>query len=103
VRELGEFFVGPWPPGSLRHPDVARTAAEAVDLAVTDLRFERLRTVFDDVGAVVYFLRLVVWIVPGFTVAAYRDRLRDLHEQIVRDGPFVAHATRFLIEATKPA
>ncbi len=53
-------------------------------------------------GAVVYFLRLVVWIVPDFTVAAYRDRLRDLHEQIARDGPFVAHATRFLIEATKP-
>ena len=102
VRELGEYFVGPWPAGSLRDPDVARTAAEAAGLTVTDLRFERLRTVFDDVGAVVYFLRLVVWIVPGFTVAAYRDRLRDLHEQIERDGPFVAHATRFLIEATKP-
>jgi len=42
-----------------------------------------------------------VWIVPGFTVAAYRERLRDLHEQIGRDGPFVAHASRFLIEAVK--
>jgi SAM-dependent methyltransferase len=102
VRELGELFAGPWPAGSARDPEVARAAAEAAGLEVTDLRFERLRTVFDDVGAVVYFLRLVVWIVPGFTVAAYRDRLRDLHEQIERDGPFVAHATRFLIEATKP-
>ena len=57
---------------------------------------------FDDIGAVVYFLRLVIWIVPGFTVERYRDRLRALHEQIQRDGPFVAHASRFLIEATKP-
>jgi SAM-dependent methyltransferase len=103
VRELGELFVGPWPAGSARDPEAARRAADAAGLTVTDLRVERLRTVFDDVGAVVYFLRLVVWIVPGFTVAAYRDRLRDLHEQIERDGPFVAHASRFLIEATKPS
>jgi SAM-dependent methyltransferase len=101
VRELGELFTGPWPSESPRDPDTARRAAEAAGLTVRDLRLERLRTVFADVGAVVYFLRLVVWIVPGFTVARYRDRLRDLHEQIQRDGPFVAHATRFLIEATK--
>jgi hypothetical protein len=51
---------------------------------------------------VVYFLRKVIWMVPGFTVEQYRDRLRELHEQINRDGPFVAHTTRFLIEARKP-
>jgi hypothetical protein len=53
------------------------------------------------VGAVVYFLRLVVWTVPGFTVEKYRSRLESLHDQIERDGPFVAHAGRFLIEAVK--
>jgi len=68
---------------------------------VEDLRHERLRTVFYDVGAVVYFLRLVVWIVPGFTVERFSARLRTLHEQIERDGSFVAYATRFLIEASK--
>ena len=67
-----------------------------------DLREERLRTVFNDVGAVVYFLRLVIWIVPGFTVEGFRDRLRELHENIQRHGPFVAHASRFLIEAKRP-
>jgi hypothetical protein len=40
--------------------------------------------------------------VPGFTVAKYRDRLGELHELIEREGPFVAHSTRFLIEARKP-
>jgi hypothetical protein len=67
-----------------------------------DLRLERLRTEFHDVGAVIYFLRLVVWIVPGFTVERFRDRLRTLHDRIERDGPFVAHATRFLVEARRP-
>jgi hypothetical protein len=50
----------------------------------------------------VHFLRKVLWTVPGFTVDAYREQLVRLHEQIQRDGPFVAHSQRFLIEATKP-
>lgn len=41
--------------------------------------------------------------VPGFTVDAHRDRLRALHDRIEAEGPFVAHSTRFLIEARKPA
>src|SRR5436853_355682 len=101
VRELSEFMLGPLPSGSKRDPELARRAAQAAGLAVEDLRHERLRTVFYDVGAVVYFLRLVVWIVPGFTVERFSARLRTLHEQIERDGPFVAYATRFLIEASK--
>ena len=70
---------------------------------VTDLREQSLRVVFNDVGAVVYFLRKVLWTVPGFSVAGYRGPLRRLHEQIQSEGPFVAHAQRFLIEARKPA
>ena len=73
-----------------------------MSVVVTDLRHERPRTEFYDVGAVVYFLRLVVWIVPGFTVTGYRSRLKDLHDQIQRDGVFRTTASRFVIEARKP-
>jgi len=45
----------------------------------------------------------VVWMVPGFTVEQYRGELRALHDRIHSEGPSVAHATRFLIEARKPA
>jgi SAM-dependent methyltransferase len=103
VRELSEFMLGPLPAGSKRDPELARQAAEAAGLVVEDLRHERLRTVFCDVGAVVYFLRLVVWIVPGFTVERFHDRLRAMHQRIERDGSFVTFASRFLIEASKPA
>jgi len=57
---------------------------------------------FDDVAAVVVFLRKVIWIVPDFTVSRYRGRLAALHARIERDGPFTAHSERFLIEAVKP-
>jgi SAM-dependent methyltransferase len=103
VFELVEFFLGPQPEAvrRKRHPDDARTAAEAAGLEVVDLRTAELRTEFRDVGAVVWFLRKVIWMVPGFTVDAYLPQLRTLHERIERDGPFTATTTRFLIEARK--
>ncbi|WP_262705528.1 MULTISPECIES: class I SAM-dependent methyltransferase [Streptomyces] len=105
VFELVEYFLGPQPEEvrRKRHPDDARWAAEAAGLKVEDLRSESLRTEFFDVGAVIYFLRKVIWMVPGFTVDQYRDRLRQLHDQIQSEGPFVTHTARFLIEARKPA
>jgi SAM-dependent methyltransferase len=104
VGELTEFMMGPLPPDdseSEREPELARAAAQAAGLTVTDLRSASLRTEFCDVGAVVYFLRKVIWIVPGFTVESYQAKLRELHEHIQRNGPFLATTTRFLIEAVK--
>ena len=66
------------------------------------MRMERMRAEFFDVGAVIYFLRKVIWTVPDFTIDRYRGRLREMHERIETDGPFVAHSTRLLVEARKP-
>ncbi|MDQ3456529.1 MAG: SAM-dependent methyltransferase, partial [Actinomycetota bacterium] len=76
--------------------------AEAAGLQIVEQRLERLRMEFFDIGAVVYFLRKVIWIVPGFAVELYRDRLLALHRRIDADGVFVAHSTRMLVEARKP-
>lgn len=105
VFELVEHFLGPLPAeqSSNRHPDRERADAEAAGLEVVDVRAERLRMEFHDIAAVVHFLRKVVWMVPGFTVEAYLPQLRALHERIESDGSFVAHSTRHLFEARKPA
>ncbi|MEV5907706.1 methyltransferase domain-containing protein [Streptomyces chartreusis] len=104
VFELVEYFLGPQPEEVRggRDPEQERADAEAAGLEIVDLRAEELRIEFHDIAAVVHFLRKVVWMVPGFTVEAHRTRLRDLHEQIESDGPFVAHSTRHLFEARKP-
>lgn len=102
VFELVEFFLGPQPAARReRRPEDESAAAEAAGLEVVEVRQERLRMEFHDIGAVIYFLRKVVWMVPGFTVAAHRETLRRLHEHIGAEGPFVAHSARFLIEARK--
>jgi SAM-dependent methyltransferase len=101
-HELYEFMMGPQPGNEARSTDLAVARAEAAGLVVADLREQELRVVFTDVAAVVYFLRKVLWTVPGFTVAGYRDQLARLHDRIQSEGPFVCHAQRFLIEARKP-
>ncbi|HKD97064.1 MAG TPA: methyltransferase domain-containing protein [Micromonosporaceae bacterium] len=102
--EVSDFFLGPLTRGdSGREPELARREAEAAGLEVVDLRSERLRMEFFDVGSMIYFLRKVIWIVPGFTVDEHRQKLRELHERIRAEGPFVSYSARFLIEAHKPA
>ena len=105
-RELAEFMMDPQPVS--RPPDpqqvVAAThaAVAAAGLTVIDMRHAALRTEFHDIGAVVHFLRKVVWTVPDFTVDRYRYRLAALHDRIAADGPFVSHAQRLIVEARRP-
>ncbi|CAG7655789.1 class I SAM-dependent methyltransferase [Actinacidiphila bryophytorum] len=103
--ELVEFFLGPQPGalGGARHPDRARDGMRAAGLDIVQLRSETLHMEFRDIGAVVYYLRKVIWMVPGFTVEAYRDRLRAMHERITAEGPFTTRSARMLVEARKPA
>lgn len=101
-RELTDFIMGPQPVHQSRAAELAVTKAEESGLVVSDLRQQTLRVVFHDVGAVIYFLRKVIWTVPGFTVDGYRDRIFELHESIEGTGSFVSHAQRFLIEARRP-
>jgi SAM-dependent methyltransferase len=100
-RELYEALMGPQPADD--QPSYEREAARArsAGLDVVDLRHEATRVEFFDVAAVVHFLRKVVWTVPDFSVARYHERLADLDARIRRDGRFVAHSQRYLIEARK--
>jgi len=45
----------------------------------------------------------VIWTVPEFTVDRFRGRLRDMHDQIGRDGAFHSTMSRTLFEVRKPA
>jgi SAM-dependent methyltransferase len=103
MAELVEYFIGPQPQKWAEfEPDTQNAQARSAGLDVVELRMERLRCEFFDIGAVIYFLRKVIWTVPDFTVDRYRERLRELHDRISDDGPFVAFSSRVLVEARKP-
>ena len=100
--EIGEWFLGPFEPGLGRHHDIETDQARAAGLEIVQCRNERLRLEFFDVGAMVFFLRKVIWTVPDFTVDRYRDRLQAMHDRIQRDGAFHSTMSRTLFEARKP-
>jgi SAM-dependent methyltransferase len=59
--------------------------------------------VFADVGAIVYFLRAIPWLVPGFRVTTQIAPLRALHAQIMRGEPLRFITRGYLMEARKPS
>jgi len=72
----------------------------------TDLQVERaekatLRSTFLDIGAVVYYLKVITWQVIGFDPDSHEDRLIALHNIIEREGQFVTSAHRFMLIARK--
>jgi SAM-dependent methyltransferase len=101
--ELIEAVLGPMPDlGAHMEPSVQAAQARAAGLQMVDIRIEKLTAEYFDIGAVVYFLRKLIWAVPDFTAEPYLTRLRALHEHIEAQGRFVTHPTRVLVEARKP-
>jgi SAM-dependent methyltransferase len=101
--ELIEYFLGPLHrEGQERDPAIAVSEAKRAGLTVLELREARCRMVIRDIGAVVYLLRKCGWWVPGFSVDRYAEQLRALDAQLRTDGLFVAHSTRYLVEALRP-
>jgi hypothetical protein len=100
-REISEFFLGPLQASDGRQHQVEAEQAVAAGLEIVQCRNERLQLAFFDVGAMIYFLRKVVWTVPDLTVDRYLDRLRDMHEVIERQGRFESTMSRTLFEVRK--
>jgi len=56
---------------------------------------------FADVGALVYFLTAVPWVVEGFDLERHLDVLASLEAQRAAGQPLTFNSTRYLIEAVK--
>ena len=59
------------------------------------------RIYFDDIAAVVYYLKAVSWSIPGYSLDKHRDRLRALHQD-ASAWPVMTRGHRFLLVASKP-
>ena len=56
---------------------------------------------FYDVGAFVWFARVIPWEFPGFSVEGCFDRLLALQEDLQRDGVIEGTIHRYLLVARK--
>lgn len=69
---------------------------------VLDVKDWSGRLVFTDVGSVVYYLKAVPWLVPGFSVASHTDHLMALQKTLETQGELAYEARNYLIEAERP-
>lgn len=98
---LAAFGATPrWPDASLERY-VPRL--EQAGLEIARVQDWAGRLVFRDVGAVVYYLTNVPWLVPGFSVDRHVHVLRRLQERLEADGELVFSARKYLLQARKPA
>lgn len=61
----------------------------------------RGQVTFADVGALVYFLKAIPWVIEDFDLSKHRGVLEDLHRDLQSGQPLRFTYSRFLIEAAK--
>ncbi len=81
--------------------DIVMGQLEANGFEVVQGKEETPVTRFMDIGAVVFFLKVVSWQVPDFDVGLYASQLQQMHSMIENRGCFEVSAHRFLIEAKR--
>ena len=79
---------------------LAREQVEGAGLAVETAVCGEQRYEFHDIAAVVYYLRVVSWAIPGFSLDACTASLRAAHDT-PQMWPVPVRLRRFLLTATK--
>ena len=101
-RELVELLLGKLP---LPYPDqtLERMARALTDAGLTICRGETCfrPILFYDVGALVWFARILPWEFPGFSVDACQAALFQAQETLEETGCIAGRIHRFLIVARK--
>ena len=81
--------------------ELAAEQVHAAGLEVLRSGEAEQRSAFADVGALVWYLKAVPWVIPGFAADTHRPRLAALHARIAADDPLVVRLPAFWLEARK--
>jgi len=81
--------------------EIARKQLKDAGFKIEEYRKWKGKVEFRDVGAMVYFLKVVPWIVKNFSIDKYLSVLEKLQEKIDSGKKLVFTEGRFLIKARK--
>lgn len=85
-----------WPTST---PEKYVPQLKAGGMTVDDTQEWSGRLSFTDVGAIVYYLKAVPWLVPGFSVETHLEYLLALEQRLERGDGLTFVAKKYLIEA----
>lgn len=100
-REFNELLGAEVPQQKAWRLALAVEQLEQAGLATKSSAEDTEEVTFADVGALAWYLGMIPWTVPDFSITKYRDRLREVHEQIQASGPITLPLPGFYLEATK--
>ena len=89
----------PFPEQYLR---IAREKFEQAGFTILEAQEAFPPICFYDVGALVWFARIIEWEFPGFSVERCRERLLALQDALEKDGHIEGMTHRFMLVAQKP-
>ncbi len=81
--------------------NVIKQKVEEAGFQIKDAREWSGKVEFKDVGALVYFLKAIPWVVKDFSVDKYLPTLKNLQVRIDGGGKLIFTEARFLIRAKK--
>ena len=94
---LNELIAGESPENGDWNLEGARDALIAAGFEIARGEEAFPRTEFLDIGAVVFYLKVIEWQIPGFSVEKYRHTLGDVHNMIEATGKLTMNQHRFLL------
>lgn len=96
---LAAFGASPqWPDAS---PERYVPMLQAAGLTIVTVEDFHGKLRFSDVGAIVYYLNAIAWMVPGFSVESHQEALFSLQARVEAGGELTFEAGTYLIEAKK--
>ncbi|HJQ13706.1 MAG TPA: methyltransferase domain-containing protein [Anaerolineales bacterium] len=87
-----------WPDAT---PEKYLPRMQSARLHLVDLQEWSGRLAFTDVGAIVYYLKAIPWLVPGFSVESHGEYLLKLQERFDAGEKLSFRARKYLIEVRK--
>jgi hypothetical protein len=99
VDLLAAFDAKPqWPDAT---PEKYLPRLEAAGLEIINHQNWSGKLMFKDVGAIVYYLKAIPWLVPGFSVESHLEHLLKLQRSLDDGEALAFEARKYLIEARK--
>ena len=86
-REFRELFGAKIHSTELSFLELVTRQVESAGMRVDEAAEATQQSTFLDVGALAWFLRMVPWAVPDFSIARYRGQLELLHSEMSIHGP----------------
>ena len=99
-KDLAEFLGATFKAGEW-NMNFAAKELEEVGFKVLE-KYEAFPKVrFFDVGAIVYYCKIIPWSIPDFSVKKYKNKLFEIHDIILEKGFIEVKDSRFMIIAKK--